>query len=149
MMLVLIVYTFTRVGLHRRHGHARDAAQRAHRHRGRGRLAAVAAHRGGLLPAAVHAAAPDHAAEVDAGMDAGRYTFVLTFRPTSSATCWPGARPRVQLNVDATRMSQAFTGSGYIQQIVAGEVAEFVQRYRGSRAAAGGPGLRACASTRR
>jgi hypothetical protein len=28
----------------------------------------------------------------------------------------------VQLNVDATRMSQAFSGSGYIQQIVLGEV---------------------------
>jgi ABC-2 type transport system permease protein len=69
-------------------------------------------------------------AEMDAGMDAGLYTFVLTFRPTSSATCWPGARPAVQLNVDATRMSQAFTGSGYIQQIVTGEVNEFVQRYR-------------------
>ena len=29
-------------------------------------------------------------------------------------------------------MSQAFTGSGYIQQIVAAEVGEFVQRHRGS-----------------
>ncbi|MDO8304194.1 ABC transporter permease, partial [Herminiimonas sp.] len=38
----------------------------------------------------------------------------------------------VQLNVDATRMSQAFTGSGYVQQIVAAEVDEFVQRHRGS-----------------
>jgi ABC-2 type transport system permease protein len=48
--------------------------------------------------------------------------------------------PAMQLNVDATRMSQAFTGSGYIQQIVAGEVGEFVQRYRAATAT-GGPGL--------
>lgn len=40
----------------------------------------------------------------------------------------------MQLNVDATRMSQAFTGSGYIQQIFTGEVNEFVKRYRGTDA---------------
>lgn len=45
-----------------------------------------------------------------------------------------GSSPTIQLNVDATRMSQAFTGSGYIQQIVLGEVNEFIQRYRGSAA---------------
>jgi ABC-2 type transport system permease protein len=47
----------------------------------------------------------------------------------------------VQLNVDATRMSQAFTGSGYIQQIFTGEVNEFVKRYRGTTAPPGGSGL--------
>jgi ABC-2 type transport system permease protein len=41
-----------------------------------------------------------------------------------------GRAPAVQLNVDATRMSQAFTGSG-AQQIVQDEVNEFVQRARG------------------
>lgn len=41
-----------------------------------------------------------------------------------------GRRPDVQLNVDATRMSQAFSGSQYVQQIVLGEVNEFVQRQR-------------------
>jgi ABC-2 type transport system permease protein len=40
----------------------------------------------------------------------------------------------IQLNVDATRMSQAFTGSGYIQQMINGEITEFVQRYRGAQA---------------
>jgi ABC-2 type transport system permease protein len=51
-------------------------------------------------------------------MDAGLDTFALTFRPSSSATCWPAPQPAIQLNVDATRMSQAFVGSGYIQTIV-------------------------------
>src|SRR5690606_7286723 len=35
-----------------------------------------------------------------------------------------------QLNVDATRMSQAFAGAGYIDSIVRGEIGEFLARYR-------------------
>jgi ABC-2 type transport system permease protein len=61
-------------------------------------------------------AGDDRGEQADAGMDAGLYTFVLDIPPISSATCSPGTRPTVQLNVDATRMSQAFTGSGYVQQ---------------------------------
>jgi hypothetical protein len=41
-----------------------------------------------------------------------------------------GRQPTIQLNVDATRMSQAFTGSGYIQSMIAGEVTAFAQRHR-------------------
>ncbi len=41
-----------------------------------------------------------------------------------------GHQPVVQLNVDATRMSQAFAGSGYVQQMVSDEVNAFVRRYR-------------------
>jgi ABC-2 type transport system permease protein len=36
----------------------------------------------------------------------------------------------VQLNVDATRISQAFIGNNYVQTIVNGEVATFVQGHR-------------------
>ncbi|MDT3669118.1 MAG: ABC transporter permease [Aromatoleum sp.] len=72
--------------------------------------------------------------EVDPAMDAGRYTFVLDIPPDFQRDVLAGRSPAVQLNVDATRMSQAFTGSGYIQQIVLDEVQEFVQRYRGSAA---------------
>ena len=71
-------------------------------------------------------------AEMDAGMDNGNYTFVLNIPPDFQREVLAGLAPAVQLNVDATRMSQAFTGSGFIQQIVAGEVGEFVQRHRGS-----------------
>ena len=46
-----------------------------------------------------------------------------------------GRAPQLQLNVDATRMSQAFTGSGNVQQIVLAEVGEFVQRQRVGTAA--------------
>jgi ABC-2 type transport system permease protein len=70
-------------------------------------------------------------AEVDAVMDDGRQTFVLDIPPGFQADVLAGRSPVAQLNVDATRMSQAFTGSAYIQQMVAEEVAEFVQRFRG------------------
>jgi ABC-2 type transport system permease protein len=69
-------------------------------------------------------------AEVDPGMDAGDFTFVLDIPPDFQRDVLAGRQPSVQLNVDATRMSQAFTGSGYIQQIVQSEVSEFVNRYR-------------------
>ncbi|ROT46536.1 ABC transporter permease [Pusillimonas sp. NJUB218] len=68
--------------------------------------------------------------EVDPGLDAGRYTFVLNIPPDFQRDVLAGRQPVVQLNVDATRMSQAFAGSGYIQQILSDEVNAFVQRYR-------------------
>ena len=71
--------------------------------------------------------APDAA---DAGLDAGMYTFVLDIPPDFQRDVLAGRAPKIQLAVDATRMSQAFTGNGTIQQIVLGEVAEFVRRYR-------------------
>lgn len=70
--------------------------------------------------------------EGDAGMDAGDYTFALDIPPDFQRDVLAGRQPSVQLNVDATRMSQAFTGSSYIQQIVQGEVSEFM---RGTRKA--------------
>lgn len=56
--------------------------------------------------------------DVDPGMDAGLYTFALVIPPNFQRDVLAGRSPAAQLNVDATRMSQAFTGSGYIQQIV-------------------------------
>lgn len=73
--------------------------------------------------------------EVDPGMDAGLYTFALHIPHGFQRDVLAGRAPQVQLNVDATRMSQAFSGSGSVQQIVLGEVGEFVQRQRGSAAA--------------
>ncbi len=68
--------------------------------------------------------------QVDPGMDAGLYTFAINIPPNFQRDVLAGRRPAIQLNVDATRMSQAFTGSGFVQQILAGEVGEFIQRYR-------------------
>jgi ABC-2 type transport system permease protein len=52
--------------------------------------------------------------DVDPGMDAGLYTFALVIPPNFQRDVLAGRSPAVQLNVDATRMSQAFTGSGYM-----------------------------------
>ncbi|MEM5400340.1 ABC transporter permease [Paraburkholderia unamae] len=79
-----------------------------------------------------HFLVPTHVtpAEADAGMDAGRYTFVLSIPPNLQRDVLAGRAAEVQLNVDATRMSQAFTGNGYIQQMIGDEVSTFVNRYR-------------------
>ena len=69
---------------------------------------------------------------VDAGMDRGDFTFALVIPPNFQRDVLVGRTPALQLNVDATRMSQAFTGSGYVQQIALGEVDEFVTRMRSS-----------------
>jgi len=72
--------------------------------------------------------------EVDAGLDNGLYTFSLNIPPNFQRDLLAGRAPVIQLNVDATRMSQAFTGSGYVQQIVMGEINEFAQHYRDNAA---------------
>ena len=69
-------------------------------------------------------------AEMDTRMDAGLDTFALNIPPNFQSDVLAGRSPAIQLNVDATRMSQAFTGSGYIQTIIRGEITSFLQGYR-------------------
>ena len=68
--------------------------------------------------------------EIDRSMDAGNYTFVLDIPPDFQRDLLAGKRPEIQLNVDATQMSQAFIGAGYIQNITQGEIIEFMQGNR-------------------
>ncbi len=68
--------------------------------------------------------------EVDPGLDAGDYTFVLDIPPDFQKDVLAGKQPVLQINIDATRMTQAFIGTNYITSIVTGELNEFVQRYR-------------------
>ena len=82
-------------------------------------------------------------AEMDARMDAGMDTFALNIPPDFERDLLAGRRPALQLNVDATRMGQAFTGSGYIAQIVAAEVAEFAAGRRAQAVPSVGLALRA------
>src|SRR3546814_17942318 len=63
--------------------------------------------------------------EMDARMDAGLDTFGLDIPPNFQRDLLAGRTPTVQLNVDATRVSHSFTGSGYIQHIVNYKVPEF------------------------
>uniref|UniRef100_UPI00333F730C ABC transporter permease n=1 Tax=Castellaniella defragrans TaxID=75697 RepID=UPI00333F730C len=66
-------------------------------------------------------------AQVDPSMDMGRYTFVLNIPPNFQRNMLAGRTAEIQINVDATRMSQAFTGSGNIQQIIQGEITNFMR----------------------
>ena len=130
MMLVLIVYTFT-VSIYVAATAMPESLHKA-------AIAIVDEDDSPLSARIVASFYPPHfttprlitLAEMDAGMDNGTYTFVLDIPPNFQREVLAGLAPAVQLNVDATRMSQAFTGSGYIQQIVAAEVGEFVQRHR-------------------
>jgi len=70
--------------------------------------------------------------QMDERMDAGFDTFALDIPPNFERDVMAGRNPRVQLNVDATRMHQAFTGGGYIQNIILGQVDAFVKRYCGA-----------------
>src|SRR5215510_9300787 len=70
-----------------------------------------------------------------ARLDAGLDIFALNIPPNFQRDLLAGRSPAIQLNVDATRMSQAFTGSSYIQSITTGEVTEFLSRYRSDAAA--------------
>ncbi len=71
--------------------------------------------------------------EMDSRMDAGLDTFAIDIPPNFQRDLLAGRSPAIQLNIDATRMSQAFTGGGYIQSIVSGEVSEFLSRYRSGK----------------
>ncbi len=75
-------------------------------------------------------------AEMDSRMDEGLDTFAIDIPPGFQRDVLAGRSPTVQLNVDATRMSQAFTGSAYVQSIVTGEVNAFVARNRAASIAA-------------
>jgi ABC-2 type transport system permease protein len=68
--------------------------------------------------------------EMDALMDAGVDTFALNIPPRFQEDVLAGRSPTIQLNTDATRVGQAFSGSGYVQTIVTGEVQAWLQRYR-------------------
>src|SRR6476659_9459878 len=50
-------------------------------------------------------------------MDAGLDTFALDVPPDFQRHLLQGDKPSIQLSVDATRMGQAYAGSGYVQSI--------------------------------
>lgn len=82
-------------------------------------------------------------AQMDARMDAGLDTFALHVPAGFQRDLLAGRSPALQLNVDATRMSQAYTGSAYIEAIVTGELQEYLQRERRLATAPVGLALRA------
>jgi ABC-2 type transport system permease protein len=75
------------------------------------------------------------AGAIDAALDSGRFVFILNFPPDFESDLLAGRRPALQLNVDATAMTQAGNGAVYIQNVVAAEVLKFVRQREGGAAA--------------
>ncbi|MDH3460334.1 MAG: ABC transporter permease [Burkholderiaceae bacterium] len=69
--------------------------------------------------------------DVDPALDVGRYTFTLHLPAGFQRDVLAGRNPAMQLNIDATRMNEAFIGANYIQSIVTEEITRYVQGYRG------------------
>lgn len=61
--------------------------------------------------------------EIDKSMDAGQFVFVVEIPPRFEEDLIKGRRPEIQINVDATAMSQAGNGASYIQNLLVQEVA--------------------------
>ena len=56
--------------------------------------------------------------EINRAMDTGKYTFVISLPPRLQSDLERDAKPEVQVVTDATAMSQAGRGPGYIQKII-------------------------------
>jgi ABC-2 type transport system permease protein len=65
-------------------------------------------------------------------MNHGSYTFVVDIPPNFERDVRAGDRPAIQLDVDATAMVQAGLGSGYAQQIITTEIADYLSRREGT-----------------
>jgi ABC-2 type transport system permease protein len=64
-------------------------------------------------------------------MNKGRYTFVVDIPPNFERDVLGGRQPALQIDVDATAMRQAGLGSGYAQQIINTEIADFLSHSQG------------------
>jgi ABC-2 type transport system permease protein len=64
--------------------------------------------------------------QIDTAMDAGRYVFIVDIPPRFESDIRAGRQPALQVNIDATAMSQAGRGAGYISEIFAAEIARFL-----------------------
>ena len=67
---------------------------------------------------------------IDRAMDIGRFTFVVDIPPDFARDVVAGRRPAIQVNVDATAMSQAGNGARYIANIIAQESTTYLQHSR-------------------
>lgn len=66
--------------------------------------------------------------EVDRALDRGYYSFTIIIPPSFEKDLLARRNPTIQINIDATVMSQAFIGAGYIQSIFTTEISEFLNR---------------------
>jgi ABC-2 type transport system permease protein len=64
--------------------------------------------------------------QIDAAMDAARFTFLIDVPPRFEQDLLSGRQPELQILVDATAIAQAGTGTGYISEIVSREIDRFL-----------------------
>jgi ABC-2 type transport system permease protein len=83
-------------------------------------------HDGLLKPYFQRPAVIDRSA-IDRAMDGGTYAFVLDIPPRFEADMLRGRSPALQLNIDATAMTQAAVGGGYISSIVQQETETYLE----------------------
>jgi len=70
--------------------------------------------------------------EIDPGMNSGRFVFVLEVPPKFEFDVLAGRRPTVQIDVNATALTQAGVGSSYIQNIIEQEALGYLQHREGT-----------------
>jgi ABC-2 type transport system permease protein len=81
-----------------------------------------------LMPPEFKAPVPITERDVDRLMNTGELTFVIDIPPYFERDVLGGRQPKLQLIADATAMTQAGIGSGYAQQVIAGEITRFMSR---------------------
>ena len=70
--------------------------------------------------------------EIDPGMNSGRFVFVLEIPPKFEFDVLADRRPTVQIDVDATALTQAGVGAGYLQNIIEQEALGYLQHREGA-----------------
>jgi len=64
--------------------------------------------------------------DMDFAMDRGAYSFAIVIPPGFQRDLQAGRKPAIQVNIDATIMSQSFIGASYIQTIFSNEITEYL-----------------------
>jgi ABC-2 type transport system permease protein len=71
------------------------------------------------------------ASDIDSAMDRGRFVFVIEIPPKFESDLLADKKSSIQINVDATAMTQAGNGATYLQNIILREALAFVRRDEG------------------
>ncbi len=64
--------------------------------------------------------------DIDQVLDSGRFTFVIDIPPKFEADILARRQPIIQVNVDATAMTQAGNGASYIRNIISQEIKNYM-----------------------
>jgi ABC-2 type transport system permease protein len=86
---------------------------------------------GALLPPYFAPPVEIGANEIDPLMNSGRLIFVLEIPPKFEHDVLAGRRPTVQVNIDATAMTQAGNGASYLQNIIVKEAQSYAEHREG------------------